>query len=91
MGSEPYGIGKNFFIKWLKTDYWIMNSDDTSKKKITRFNDKGFYESDKNRVIASEFGFNPDRKKIIGRVYILNSENNIKDDFSALLIIPIEN
>lgn len=62
------GNGKNFNAG---TDFWLMNSDGTNKRRLTFFNKKGNAQSVGKKAIAADLSWSPDGKSFAGYVQVV--------------------
>ncbi|HEC94929.1 MAG TPA: hypothetical protein ENI45_03070 [Thermoplasmatales archaeon] len=72
MSSTRYGMNteRNWW-KYLKTDYWMMNTDGSGKTQITFFNQNL---GDSKRIICSDCSWNPDGTKLAVTMLVCDGE-----------------
>jgi len=68
VSSQGYPYDPKRWASTLKTDLWIMDSDGSNKKRLTYFNEPGYEEYCRKRVIVSDNSWSPDGKKIVATI-----------------------
>lgn len=70
-------------------DYWVMEADGSMPQRLTYFNQKGYMESSKQRLLAVDMSWSADGKKILsyvqdellkdkGRIYLIRFREPVK-------------
>ncbi|HEY6161669.1 MAG TPA: hypothetical protein VI112_10610 [Bacteroidia bacterium] len=80
--------GSNRENKNRGMDYWIMKADGSDKQRLTYFNQPGYMESSRKRLLAVDMSFSADGKELLayvqdkvmkdaGRIYVLKFKKGL--------------
>jgi hypothetical protein len=67
MSSEGVGV-KGLSVSTVRSDYWMMKADGTSKERLTYFNDPSAPEYLGPWVVAADSAWSPDGKQVLAYV-----------------------
>ena len=87
VSSDGYTYDPSSWWQTLKTDLWIMDADGSNKQRVTHFNEPGYPEYAKKRVIVSDSSWSPNGKRVVATLVYPDAGRSS----AQIVIINVEN